>query len=299
MEKRRVLITGSTGMLGSAFVNAFQNEAYEVRALPHAELDVTDRDAVLRESSFSPDIIIHTAGIVNADYCEENRDECFAVHVRGTENIVELALQTGAKLLYPQSFLIFDGKELPITEDTIPMPLSVYGEAKLLAEQHIQTRIPDALIVRMGGFFGGYEKDKNFVGKFAHFLKTAILRGDTTLAGTARIWQPTSTDDVAKNCVVLIEAGKSGIYNLANHGSASFFNVANEMIKILHLENKMEITEVPSNYFKEKCIRPENGTMENKRLQKEGMDMMPEWRISLKTYLEQPYFVNLFADLYE
>lgn len=299
MQRQKVLITGGGGMLGSAFTVEFEKGEYEVRALSHEELDVTDKSRVLEEVSFAPDIVIHTAGIVDADYCEENRDECFAVHVGGTENIIELCMQTGAKLLYPQSFLIFDGKELPITEETMPHPVSVYGEAKLEAEQKILLTLPDALIVRMGGFFGGDEKDKNFVGKFAHFLKKSITEGKESVSGTSRIWQPTSTESLAQNSHALIEAGKTGIYNMASHGCASFFDVAHEIVTTLKLENRIAITEVPSDYFKEKCVRPENGTMENKRLRKEGIDRMIDWRLSLKEYLERPYFVSLFADVYE
>lgn len=294
MQKLKVLVTGGGGMLGFAFAKEFDTDAYAVRALSREELDVTNKDAVMKQSVFAPNIVIHTAGMVNADYCEEHRDECFAVHVGGTENIIELCKKTGAKLFYPQSFLIFDGKELPILENTKPNPLSVYGEAKLLAEEKIRAALPDALVVRMGGFFGGFEKDKNFVGKFAHFLKKSITLGQNTLPGTSRIWQPTFTDAVAENSRVLIEARKSGVYDMAGHGSASFFDVAETMVKLLHLEDQMKITEVSSDYFKERCIRPENGTMENKRLQEEGLDMMPDWKTSLEYYLAQPYFKDLF-----
>lgn len=295
MEKRRVLITGGAGMLGSAFTEVFPEEAYEVRSLSHEELDVTDHDKVLAEASCAPHLVIHTAGNVNADYCEEHREECFAVHVGGTDNVIELCKKTGAQLFFPQSFLIFDGEELPITEETVPHPLSVYGEAKSIAEQNIRAALPDALIVRMGGFFGGFEKDKNFVGKFAHFLKKSIAEGKNTLPGTARIWQPTSTKSLAENSLSLIEAKKSGIYAMASHGSASFYDVAQAMVGFLHLEDRMSITEVPSDFFKEKCRRPENGTMENKRLHQEGLDTMPDWRKSLGEYLAAPYFTELFS----
>ena len=295
MSKSNVLITGAAGMLGSAFSGEFNTEKYNVRALSHEELDVTDRDAVLKEAAFAPDIVVHTAGIVDADYCEAHRDECFAVHAGGTGNIIELCRKTGAKLLYPQSFLIFDGKEQPITEETEPRPLSVYGEAKWAAEQAIRDALPDALIIRMGGFFGGFEKDKNFVGMFARFMKKNIDAGNRSLVGTSRVWQPTSTVALAHNARILIEAGKSGVYAMASQGSASFFDVARAMVEIMHLENRMTITEVPSNHFKEKCRRPENGTMENRRLKEEGLDMMSEWRDSLAKYLSEPYFTDLFS----
>lgn len=284
-------------MLGSAFTEFLRGENYSVRPLAHTDLDVRDRARVFEEAAFAPDVVIHTAGIVNADYCEEHRDECFASHVGGTENIIELCRRTGAQLLYPQTFLIFDGTEVPATEETSPRPLSVYGEAKWRAEQMVRERLPEALIVRMGGFFGGYEKDKNFVGKFAYLLKKSVAQGQKSLQGIERVWQPTFTEELARNCTQLIEQHATGVYHMASHGSASFFDVARAMVEIFGLEKRIEIEKVPSHYFEEKCRRPENGTMENKCLQAEGRDQMSHWRLALEEYLRRPYFQNLFAGL--
>ncbi len=298
LRMKKVLITGGNGMLGSAWTHLLsENERYEIRSFAHTELDVRSGARALQEVEWKPEIVIHTAGIVNADVCEENRDECFETHVAGTENIIELCKQTGAKLIYPQSFLIFDGEELPITEETVPHPLSVYGEAKLVAEEKIQSSLPDALIVRMGGFFGGYEKDKNFVGKFAHHLRQSLLEGKKTVYGTARVWQPSWTKSLAENTLLLIENNSSGVYNMASHGSASFYDVAKEMVAILGYDSVISVEEVPSDFFPEKCKRPENGTMENKRLKDEGFDRMSSWQESLAEYVAQPYFTELFSGI--
>lgn len=292
--KKRVLITGAAGMLGSAFVEALNEKGYDVRALDHAALDVTNRDAVLAQANFKPAWIIHCAGIVNADFCEENRDVCFQNHVGGTKNVIELAKATGAKLLYPQSFLIFDGQEYPITEETTPHPLSVYGEAKWETEQLIRRDLPDALIVRMGGFFGGYEKDKNFVGKFARHLKKSIDEHITTIPVSDRIWQPTYTKNIAENGVLLLEQEKSGVYHMASHGEASFFDVAAAMVEILGIGGKITITKISANEYKEKAKRPFRAVMDNKRLHEEELDHMRPWREALGEYLSQEYFKKLF-----
>lgn len=293
--KKRVLITGAGGMLGSAFAEHLSAAGYAVRALDHAVLDVTDHNAVLREQEWKPEWIIHCAGIVNADFCEENRDACFQNHVGGTKNIIELAKVTGAKLFYPQSFLIFDGKDYPITEETEPHPLSIYGEAKWEAEQMVRRELPNALIVRMGGFFGGCEKDKNFVGKFAPPLKKNI-EGETSVIPVGdRVWQPTYTKDLAENITLLLEKEKTGVYHMASRGEASFFDVAAAMVEILCIGEKIAITEMPAEEYKEKAKRPFRAVMDNKRLREEGLDNMREWRDALQEYLEKPYFQKMFG----
>ncbi len=291
--KKRVLITGAGGMLGSAFTTHCMEKKYNTRALDHAALDVENRAAVRTQQKWSPDWIIHCAGIVNADFCEENRDACFKNHVEGTQHIVELAKTTGAKLLYPQSFLIFDGKENPITEETVPDPLSVYGEAKWEAEQRVRKELPDALVVRMGGFFGGEEKDKNFVGKFARHLKKCLDESIKEISIGKRVWQPTYTKDLAENCVLLLEHEKIGVYNMASHGEASFYDVASAMVEILGIDDKITITPSTDEY-KENAKRPDRAVMENRRLQEEGLDRMRGWKDALGEYLSQKYFKELF-----
>ena len=291
-----VLITGAGGMLGSAFAEHLSEKGYLVRALDHAALDVANRDTVLREQEWKPDYIIHCAGIVNADFCEENRDACFENHLGGTKNIIELAKATGAKLCYPQSFLIFDGAENPITEETTPHPLSLYGEAKWEAEQLVRKELPDALIVRMGGFFGGFEKDKNFVGKFASVLKKSINENVRTISVSDRVWQPTYTKGLAENCTVLLENKKNGIYHMASHGEASFFELATAMVQILDISDKITITKISADEYKEKAKRPNRAVMKNKRLQEKGLDRMRNWREALGEYLQKDYFQNLFHE---
>lgn len=295
MQQKRILITGAAGMLGSAFAEHLSASGHTVRALTHAALDVTNHEAVLGEADFKPEWIIHCAGIVNADFCEENKETCFLNHVGGTKNIIALAQSTGAKLFYPQSFLIFDGEENPIPETTVPHPLSVYGEAKWEAEQLIRKELPNALVVRMGGFFGGYEKDKNFVGKFAHFLKKSIEEHIAALPVGNRVWQPTYTKDLAKNSSLLLENEKAGVYHMASHGEASFFEVAKAMTEILGVNNKISIASSTEEY-KEKAKRPVRAIFDNKRLREEGLDRMRSWREALEEYLSEEYFRKLIPN---
>lgn len=292
MNGTRVLITGGAGMLGTAFSEHLLIEGCDVRSLAHADLDVTDATAIMREESFAPNWIIHTAGLTNADYCEEHPDECFQSHVEGTRNIVEFAKKTGAKFFYPQSFLIFDDNENLITEDTKPNPLSIYGRAKLEAEKIVQSELKNALIVRMGGFFGGYERDKNFVGKFAHILRKNIAEKKELIAVGDRVWQPTWIDELAANSALLLSRKKSGVYHMASHGEASFYDAATVMIDVCNLP--LKATKISAAEFVEKCKRPMRAVLDNRRLREENLDRMSAWRDALTAYLQKPYFKKLF-----
>ena len=84
------------------------------------------------------------------------------------------------KLFYPQTFLIFDGESLPINENTLPNPLCIYGKHKLQAELLLND-FQNSLVVIMGGFFGGRELDKNFVGKIIPHISQLIKSNVTSI----------------------------------------------------------------------------------------------------------------------
>jgi len=287
-------------MLGRAFQEVL-SEAPECRilALGRGELDIAERENVLGLAPENPDIIIHCAAYVNAEGCEENPDLCHAVQVEGSRNVADLATKAGAKILYPQSFLIFDGKTNPITEETPPAPQSVYGRRKLEGEEIICAACPDAIIVRMAGFFGGEEKDKNFVGKFVHHLHHLIETGTNSFDVGDRVWQPTYTLDLARNCVALLASDKSGLYTMACHGEASFYELAAACVKELELGDRITINQVSAERFnaEEKARRPDRAIMLNNRLNTEGLDLQRPWRDALKDYLDRPYFRTLFSDI--
>lgn len=188
LENKTILITGSAGMLGSAFTEILEGMNIRVFCFPHKELDVTDKSKVLSLSNLKPDIIIHCAANVDSDFCEANPEICYLTQVMGTQNIIDLAKSCSSKIFYPQSFLIFDDRSEIITELTTSVPLSVYGRYKLEAEEILLKDYFGHLIVRMGGKLGGYEKDKNFIGKFSRHISELIKKNIKSQNVGDRIW---------------------------------------------------------------------------------------------------------------
>lgn len=299
LQGARVLITGADGMLGRAFADALRDApSVAVHARSHAMLDVTDRGAVLREANTRPDIIVHCAAMTNAEACERDPARAREVQVTGTMHVAELANATAARVLYPQSVFIFDGESLPLTEETTPTPPFVYGQVKWEAEQLLRKAVPDALVVRMAGFFGGDDKDKNFVGQFARALVGLLERGEDSIAVGKRIWQPTYTRDLAENCVLLLSHGCRGVYHMGalDHNdkpaAVSFFDVASECVAALGLAAQIRIIPAPNEPFdvSERARRPMRMVTRNDRLVAEGLCRQRDWVVALREYLARPWF---------
>lgn len=280
-------------MLGSAFREALETiPGCRVVSLDRAALDVTDAPAVLALARERPDVIVHCAADVDADRCEREPDRCRAIQVGGTANMIALAKATGARVVYPQSVFIFDGEELPVTEETTPRPLSVYGREKWAAEQRLVAELPDTLVIRMAGFFGGEARDKNFVGRFTREMMDRVARHEATCEVGDRIWQPTYTRDLAENGLLLLAHDRQGVYHMGSPGEASFAEVASACIEDLGLSDLMSVRRLSpvDRSALEVAPRPHRLITANRRLQAEGLDRQRHWRAALREYLSRPFF---------
>ncbi|MEO5824784.1 MAG: sugar nucleotide-binding protein [Gemmatimonadales bacterium] len=289
-----ILITGADGMLGRGFVEALNEIGGRSRviALPHEQLDVTDGSAVLRYAEVAPNVILHCAGMALADECERDPTRAFEVHVDGTANVCSLARATGAKLFYPQSVFIFDGAEVPVNESTIPNPQMVYGRAKLEAERCVLAQVPAALSVRMAGFFGGDEKDKNFVGQFTGTLAALLKSGGGECEVGSRRWQPTYTLDHARNVLLLLALDRAGIYHMGSSGEASFHDVAKACVEELGLGEHIRVVRRADDegFRGEAAQRPDRMVTATLRLDREGLNRHRPWKVGLQDYLRRSHF---------
>lgn len=294
MHKIKLLITGAHGMLGRSFVELTKNnDLYEVIALGKNELDVSDISKVLKYSNeISNGWIIHCAALVDVEGCARNPDMARKIIVEGTKNIIELAKLTNSRILYPQSFLTYGDCETDIPENFPQLPLHLYGELKLEAQKLIMDAIIDSIVIIMAGFFGGEEKDKNFVGKIIPQIWSAINEGKNEFAIGDRVWQPTWTNELARMSLKLINLNKSGVYQLSSFGEASFFELAEEIVKNLNWEDKIKIIPAPVAIATagELGKRPNRAVLSCSRLRNEGIYDMKTWQETLGNYLSNKYF---------
>ena len=298
LAHKKVLITGGGGMLARSFRAQLQRLAptAKVWAPGHSELDVCKPAHAGLAVDFAPNLVLHCAAKVDADHCERHPDEAEDSIIGGTEFAIEVCRRTGARLVYPQSFLIHDGQESPITEATTPRPLSVYGRVKLQAEQRVLAAAPDALVVCMAGFFGGGAADTNFVGKIVPHLARLLARGEKCIEIGDRVWQPSYTCDLAMNTLVLAALGRSGVYCMASHGEASFYELALAITRLLGIDERLRVQRVDAAQLaaREPARRPARAVMHNQRLAAEQLDYQRPWQTALASYLATPYFRNLF-----
>lgn len=286
-------MAGSGGMLGEAFYEIFNNYA----ELKCTDIDVNDKwlsylDFRNNESyindvnNYKPDWLFHLGAFTDLEYCELHEEDTYLTNTESVKHAVKIANNLSIPLLYISTAGIFDGKKAVYDESDQPNPMGHYAKSKYLGEKFVIENSKDYLICRAGWMMGGgMKKDKKFIEK----IKAQIREGKKELnIVNDKLGTPTYTYDFAKNTKLLLDNDERGLFNMVCQGLTSRLEVATEIVKLLNLEDEIQINEVNSDYFSDEYFadRPDCERLINKRLDNLGLNIMRDWKIALSDYLD-------------
>lgn len=274
----RVLITGGSGQLGTSLQRILSREV-QCFAPSHSELDITDREAVMRVfDEMKPNIVIHTAAYNRVDLAETQRELCYAVNVLGTKNVAEAGLRVGAYLISLSTDYVFDGKKQSayLTSDK-KNPLSYYGKTKSEGENIVLELNHNNAVLRTAWLFG--LSSENFV--------EAILRkakeGQMLRVVADQIGNPTYASDLAELIAKMIELRPNGILHGTNTGACSRVEYAREILRIANVNCAIE--EISSAEYPTQALRPVRSELSNACLADAGLPLLPKWQDALARYI--------------
>ncbi len=293
---KRIYIAGCGGMLGEAFYKTF-NDNFEIKCSDIdvnepwlSYLDFRDFEAYKKDVfNFKPDFLFHLGAYTDLEYCETHPEETYKTNTIAVENAVYIANELKIPLLYISTAGIFDGKKSLYDDWDLPNPLGVYARSKYLGERFVIENANKYLICRAGWMMGGGpKKDKKFVQKVLSQIKSGKKE---LFVVNDKEGTPTYTHDFAKNVKLLLSKEYWGLYNMVCTGQTGRLEVAKEIINILKLKDKIKITAVSSDYFKKDYFasRPASEDLINKKLNLRGLNIMRDWKVSLKEYLDNYY----------
>ena len=295
-NRKKIYVAGCGGMLGEAFYSVFK-ESYNLKCTDInvnddwlSFLDFRDFDLYKKDvEEFKPDYLFHLGAFTDLEYCEENVDDTYMTNTISVENAVYIANNLNIPLLYISTAGIFDGKQDTYDDWDLPNPLGHYARSKYAGEVFVEKNIQKHLICRAGWMMGaGPKKDKKFVQKIMQQIKDGKKE---LFIVNDKLGTPTYTHDFAQNVKLLLEKEYWGLYNMVCGGITGRFEVAEELIKILKLEDDVKVIPVDSSYWKKEYYaeRPPSERLVDKKLKLRGVNVMRDWKICLEEYIRDYY----------
>lgn len=266
--KKRLLITGSNGLLGQKLVELLRKQANVdliatargVNRLPvtdgytYASLDITDQEEVNAVfDQFKPEIVIHTAAMTNVDTCETDQEGCDLLNVDAVAFIIQACEKHNSYLCHLSTDFIFDGAAGPYTEEGIANPISYYGESKLKAEQLLfdsTIRWSIARTVLVYGIVPDMSRSNIVL-----WVKKSLEEGKTIQVVTDQFRTPTLAEDLAIGCWLLAKDEVEGIFNISGSDFLTPYEMAVMTADYYGLDKSL-LQKADSSTFQQTAKRP-------------------------------------------
>ncbi|MCL9967946.1 MAG: NAD(P)-dependent oxidoreductase [Aquirufa antheringensis] len=266
--KKRLLITGSNGLLGQKLVELLRKQANVdliatargVNRLPvtdgytYASLDITVQEEVNAVfDQFKPEIVIHTAAMTNVDTCETDQEGCDLLNVDAVAFIIQACEKHNSYLCHLSTDFIFDGAAGPYTEEGIANPISYYGESKLKAEQLLlasSIRWSIARTVLVYGIVPDMSRSNIVL-----WVKKSLEEGKTIQVVTDQFRTPTLAEDLAIGCWLLAKDEVEGIFNISGSDFLTPYEMAVMTADYYGLDKSL-LQKADSSTFQQTAKRP-------------------------------------------
>jgi len=280
----KLAVIGANGQLGTDLLEVLSKE-HDVTGLNHADIEITEIDSVKKAlSAIKPAIVLNTAAYHIVPEAEKFAAKAFQINGIGVMNLAKVCQDLDTRLVHYGTDYVFDGKkQKPYTEDDSPNPLSVYANTKLSGEYFALNYCDRSYVIRVSGIYGKIPcraKGGNFI---TTMIKLANEKPEVRVVND-EILTPTPTYHIAKNTAALIGKDAFGLYHMSCEGEVSWYEFAKVIWETLQLKTPLYPASVKD--FPLVVKRPFYSVLENKNLNKLGINEMPEWKVALIQFLK-------------
>ena len=188
MQAQRVLVTGGSGFIGGALVDALNAEA-TVRVLDTTpsddapddveviEGDIRD-ESVLDEAMDGIDTVFHQAAVVSVEESIDDPVRSHSVNVAGTVRTLEAARRHDARVVLASSAAVYgDPGRVPVSETDPLEPTSPYGLEKLTIDRYARLYHDlyglETVALRYFNVYGPGQSGGDYAGVIEAFLEQA------------------------------------------------------------------------------------------------------------------------------
>jgi len=159
--KKKILITGASGFIGTALIRNLADTDWEIIPLlrrscglkNEAIVDFCDTDFRSKIHSLPEvDVVLHLGAMVS--FNDNLKEDLFTPNVLATGELVSWARKIKAYFVFASTAMVCGVKNSYIDKDSNPLLDSAYGYSKWLAEEMVIMSGIKSAILRIAGVFG-------------------------------------------------------------------------------------------------------------------------------------------------
>lgn len=262
----RVLITGGTGFVGSHLCDQLLKDGHNITLLARNEnkkhnvihnldkiqlefVDVTNFKQL--ENSIeknNPEVIFHLAGETSHKKSFDNPVYDVDVNTKSTLCILETLrkINSKCKFILGSTFIVVGrSAKLPVTEETICNPTTVYGTNRLSSEHFSKIYHDvyglDTIVFRITNSFGPREQSETPTKNALNFLINKAFKGEeVTIYNKGQFFRDVIyISDVISALKILMHKGKSGnLYWISSYKKTWFYEIGNWLNELTNAKIK-------------------------------------------------------------
>ena len=266
---KNILVTGGSGFIGSNIALELQNRHPDARITILEDFrsscfknilgfkgdvlayDCSDKAWMSWTKGKKLDIIYHMAAITDTTILDEQK--MMYDNVEGFRNILDMAVEKKATVVYASSAATYGSIDRPIQESDAGNPNNIYGYSKWIMDQLAPSYYDKIKVVGLRFFnvFGPREYYKGHAASMIYQLALKMMDGHRP-----RIfkWGDQKRDhiyvkDVVTACLMAHKAKESTVMNLGTGQATSFNEIVDAVNEALGTDMKPEYFDNPYSFY--------------------------------------------------
>lgn len=217
----KVLVTGSTGVLGTRLVESLNSSFNEVESFSG---DITDLEVIRSNLSEHADIthLFHLAAVVPTDEVSRNFSHALNVNAYATGLLLSSLIESDLNpwFCYISSSHVYEPSSTPLREDSCIDPSSAYGLTKYLGEINLNalsaSYAGSIVIARVFSYYDELQRESFLYPVWANRLQSWDGESELEVFGGDSVRDFSHATDVVRHLENLMRNEVCGVVNIGS-----------------------------------------------------------------------------------
>jgi dTDP-4-dehydrorhamnose reductase len=221
-------------------------------------------------AEFSPTHLLHLGAVTAVGDALRDPATATRVNTNATARLAELCADTGARMVFASTDMVFDGDQAPYAPDAPTAPLSQYGRTKAAAERAV-CAMPHVVIARLPLMYGfpATPRPTTFVKQAA-----ALRSGEPLRLFVDEYRTPIGLRDAARALVALATGELTGIVHVAGPERLSRYEMGERFAAALGVQ-KPNLVGISRTELATTEPRPQDLSLDGSRFAKDFPSVAP------------------------